>query len=77
MNNLVPTKLLSVDVNILVLGVVEAESLPDEAKLKNDLLEYYDPSVRPIYNASTSTRVDCDIALQQIIDVVSLIVSNS
>ena len=61
----------------LVVAVLNAEQLPEEAKLKIDLLKFYDPSVRPIYNTSTQIRIECSIALQQIIDVVSLIVSNS
>ena len=55
----------------IALGILREENLPDESKLKRDLLEFYDPSVRPIYNTSAPTRVECDLALQQIIDVVS------
>ena len=55
----------------IALGILREENLPDESKLKRDLLEFYDPSVRPIYNTSIPTKVECDLALQQIIDVVS------
>lgn len=46
----------------------EAQSV---SQLHNNLLEYYDASIRPVYSASDSTHMEVDLALQQIIEVVT------
>ena len=51
-------------------GLVGNSSLSAESHLKNTLLENYDTSVRPVYNASKQTNITLDLVLQQIIDVV-------
>ncbi|XP_067951352.1 neuronal acetylcholine receptor subunit alpha-10-like [Watersipora subatra] len=50
-------------------GLLDESNIPEESRLKADLLKYYDPSVRPAFAFSNATRVAVDIALQQIIDV--------
>ena len=52
-------------------GMLEAGKLPAEMGLKHALLEHYDSTVRSTYNMSRPTDVSMELALQQIIDVVS------
>lgn len=52
-------------------GMLDGASLPAEMGLKHGLLQHYDSSVRSIYNMSRATDVSMELALQQIIDVVS------
>ena len=56
-------------------AVLEVGNIPHEARLKQDLLQNYELSVRPIYNTSAATTVTIDLALHQIIDVVRQIVN--
>ena len=50
--------------------MLDVGDIPHEARLKQDLLQNYELSVRPIYNTSAATTVTIDLALHQIIDVV-------
>ena len=53
----------------MLLGLTK-DSVPSVSQLIRNLLDNYDPSIRPVYNASESTRMDVDLALQQVIEVV-------
>lgn len=53
----------------MLLGLTK-DSVPSVSQLIRNLLDNYDPSIRPVYNTSESTRMDVDLALQQVIEVV-------
>jgi hypothetical protein len=44
--------------------------MPDEQRLMAQLLRNYDPSARPVYNASNTVSVAFGIALTQLSDMV-------
>ncbi|CAF1236441.1 unnamed protein product [Adineta steineri] len=47
----------------------ESDSIPDEQRLLAQLLRNYDPSARPVYNASDTVSVAFGIALTQLSDM--------
>ena len=49
----------------------DSDSIPDEQRLMAQLLRNYDPSARPVYNASNTVSVAFGIALTQLSDMVS------
>lgn len=53
------------------LALNDSDSMPDEQRLMAQLLRNYDPSARPVYNASTTVSVAFGIALTQLSDMVS------
>ncbi len=52
------------------LGLNDSDSMPDEQRLMAQLLRNYDPSARPVYNASNTVSVAFGIALTQLSDMV-------
>jgi hypothetical protein len=52
------------------LALNESDSIPDEQRLMAQLLRNYDPSARPVYNASNTVSVAFGIALTQLSDMV-------
>ena len=48
----------------------ESDSIPDEQRLMAQLLRNYDPSARPVYNASNTVSVAFGISLTQLSDMV-------
>ncbi|KAG0420697.1 Acetylcholine receptor subunit beta-like 1 [Dictyocoela muelleri] len=54
----------------------DSDSVPDEQRLMAQLLRNYDPSARPVYNASNTVSVAFGIALTQLSDMVRLFSSN-
>jgi hypothetical protein len=48
----------------------DSDSMPDEQRLMGQLLRNYDPSARPVYNASDTVSVSFGIALTQLSDMV-------
>ena len=48
----------------------DSDSIPDEQRLMAHLLRNYDPSARPVYNASNTVSVAFGIALTQLSDMV-------
>ena len=48
----------------------DSDSIPDEQRLMAQLLWNYDPSARPVYNASNTVSVAFGIALTQLSDMV-------
>ena len=52
------------------LALNDSDSLPDEQRLMAQLLRNYDPSARPVYNASTTVSVAFGISLTQLSDMV-------
>ena len=50
----------------------DSDSIPDEQRLMAQLLRNYDPSARPVYNASNTVSVAFGIALTQLSDMVGL-----
>ncbi|CAF4585511.1 unnamed protein product, partial [Rotaria sp. Silwood2] len=48
----------------------DSDSIPDEQRLMAQLLRNYDPSARPVYNASNTVNVAFGIALAQLSDMV-------
>src|SRR5690242_20535288 len=48
----------------------DSDSIPDEQRLMAQLLRNYDPSARPVYNASNTVSVAFGIALTQLSDMV-------
>lgn len=48
----------------------DSDSIPDEQRLMAQLLRNYDPSARPVYNASNTVTVAFGIALAQLSDMV-------
>jgi len=48
----------------------DSDSMPDEQRLMAQLLRNYDPSARPVYNASNTVSVAFGIALTQLSDMV-------
>ncbi len=48
----------------------DSDSIPDEQRLMAQLLRNYDPSARPVYNASDTVSVAFGIALTQLSDMV-------
>ncbi|CAF1684770.1 unnamed protein product [Adineta ricciae] len=48
----------------------ESDLIPDEQRLLAQLLRNYDPSARPVYNASDTVSVAFGIALTQLSDMV-------
>lgn len=53
------------------LAMNDSDSIPDEQRLMAQLLRNYDPSARPVYNASNTVSVAFGIALTQLSDMVS------
>ncbi|CAF1092032.1 unnamed protein product [Rotaria sp. Silwood1] len=47
----------------------DSDSIPDEQRLMAQLLRNYDPSARPVYNASNTVNVAFGIALAQLSDM--------
>ncbi|CAF3356497.1 unnamed protein product [Rotaria sp. Silwood1] len=47
----------------------DSDSIPDEQRLMAQLLRNYDPSARPVYNASDTVSVSFGIALTQLSDM--------
>ena len=45
--------------------------IPDEQKLYNDLMELYEPAVRPVLNANKTVIVNFQLSLNQIVDLVN------
>lgn len=54
----------------------DSDSIPDEQRLMAQLLRNYDPSARPVYNASNTVSVAFGIALTQLSDMVCDHISN-
>jgi hypothetical protein len=52
------------------LALNDSDSIPDEQRLMAQLLRNYDPSARPVYNASNTVSVAFGIALTQLSDMV-------
>jgi hypothetical protein len=52
------------------LALNDSDSIPDEQRLMGQLLRNYDPSARPVYNASNTVSVAFGIALTQLSDMV-------
>jgi hypothetical protein len=52
------------------LALNDSDSIPDEQRLMAQLLRNYDPSARPVYNASNTVRVAFGISLTQLSDMV-------
>ena len=52
------------------LALNDSDSIPDEQRLMAQLLRNYDPSARPVYNASDTVSVAFGIALTQLSDMV-------
>ena len=48
----------------------DSDNIPDEQRLMAQLLRNYDPSARPVYNASNTVSVAFGIALTQLSDMV-------
>ncbi len=48
----------------------DSDPVPDEQRLLSQLLRNYDPSARPVYNASDTVSVAFGIALTQLSDMV-------
>jgi len=48
-----------------------SQRIPDEQMLYTDLLTYYDPSVRPVKNATITVVINFSLTLHQIVDLVS------
>jgi hypothetical protein len=48
----------------------DSDSIPDEQRLMAQLLRNYDPSARPVHNASDTVSVAFGIALTQLSDMV-------
>ena len=48
----------------------DSDLIPDEQRLMAQLLRNYDPSARPVYNASDTVSVAFGIALAQLSDMV-------
>jgi hypothetical protein len=48
----------------------DSDAIPDEQRLMSQLLRNYDPSARPVYNASNTVSVAFGIALTQLSDMV-------
>src|SRR5689334_13958494 len=48
----------------------DSDSVPDEQRLMAQLLRNYDPSARPVYNASHTVNVAFGISLTQLSDMV-------
>ncbi len=48
----------------------DSDGIPDEQRLMAQLLRNYDPSARPVYNASNTVSVAFGIALTQLSDMV-------
>jgi hypothetical protein len=48
----------------------DSDSIPDEQRLMAQLLRNYDPSARPVYNASNTVSVAFGISLTQLSDMV-------
>ena len=46
--------------------------VPDEQRLYTDLMELYEPAVRPVLNASKTIIVNFQISLNQIVDLVGI-----
>jgi len=55
----------------------ESDSIPDEQRLMAQLLRNYDPSARPVYNASNTVSVAFGIALTQLSDMVCVLHLNN
>lgn len=55
----------------------DSDSIPDEQRLMAQLLRNYDPSARPVYNASNTVSVAFGIALTQLSDMVRRFLSLS
>ncbi|CAF3299274.1 unnamed protein product [Rotaria socialis] len=51
------------------LALNDSDSIPDEQRLMAQLLRNYDPSARPVYNASNTVSVAFGIALTQLSDM--------
>ncbi|CAF3914274.1 unnamed protein product [Adineta steineri] len=51
------------------LALNESDSIPDEQRLMVQLLRNYDPSARPVYNASNTVSVAFGISLTQLSDM--------
>ncbi|UJR23945.1 hypothetical protein I4U23_026913 [Adineta vaga] len=51
------------------LALNESDSIPDEQRLMAQLLRNYDPSARPVYNASNTVSVAFGISLTQLSDM--------
>ncbi len=52
------------------LALNDSDSIPDEQRLMGQLLRNYDPSARPVYNASNTVSVAFGISLTQLSDMV-------
>lgn len=52
------------------LALNDSDSIPDEQRLMAYLLRNYDPSARPVYNASNTVSVAFGISLTQLSDMV-------
>jgi len=52
------------------LALNESDSIPDEQRLMAQLLRNYDPSARPVYNASNTVSIAFGISLTQLSDMV-------
>jgi hypothetical protein len=48
----------------------DSDAIPDEQRLMAQLLRNYDPSARPVYNASNTVSVAFGISLTQLSDMV-------
>ena len=53
------------------LALNDSDAIPDEQRLMAQLLKNYDPSARPVYNASNTVSVAFGIALTQLSDMVN------
>lgn len=51
-------------------GAVVIGHVPDEQRLYTDLMQSYEPAVRPVLNASRTVIVNFRISLNQIVDLV-------
>ena len=49
-------------------------TIPDEQRLIRKLMRRYDPSARPVFNASQKVVVEFGLTLIQIIDMVRLVI---
>ena len=58
------------------LALNDSEAMPDEQRLMAQLLRNYDPSARPVYNASNTVSVAFGIALTQLSDMVGVHLSH-
>jgi hypothetical protein len=65
MNNINPN-------NFMFNDVPNNIDLPDEQKLINKLLSFYDPAARPVFNASQAVVINFSFALIQLCDLVYL-----